>query len=198
VPPEANADADGTTTEGAKAQEDKAQKGILADLARERTARQAAEAKATALEAAQTAAAEEAAKKAGEHKALYDGLKPKYDEATAKLTAWETREAARVAALTARNAARIAALPEDFRELVPEGLDPDTATAQIEKLEARARKADPKLAQGGAAGIAAGGKPNIPDECKAEAAENKRDPQWWFDNVWNSPRAMKRRAAAKT
>lgn len=192
--PTDSTETDGTTPGATEGADQKAASrpdaGVLADLAKERKARQDMERRLAEFEAAKADAERKAAEEAGKHRELYEGLKPKYEEALTKLTAYEQREQARIEAVQQRNAARIAALPDDLRDLVPEGLDPDATTAQIERLEARARKADPGFAKGGAAAGATQSKPSIPEECKAEALRNKRDPEWWFQNVW-APRQKK-------
>lgn len=179
MPPEADADVHGATGEQA-ATEDKALKGVLADLQRERVARQAAETRAAALETAQQEARRKADEEAGKHRELYEGLKPKYEEAVAKLTAAEQREAARIAAVESRNASRIAALPETFRGLVPPGLAPDDTTAQIERIEALAKQPTFAAGSGAGAGAGSGKKPTIPAECVAQAQRLGRDPEKHF------------------
>lgn len=81
--------------------------GILSDLAAERSKRAAAE---TAAKDAETLRAE--------------------------VESWRQKESTRVEAVKAANAAALAALPERYRALVPAGLDPESAAAQIRAVAA--------------------------------------------------------------
>lgn len=96
-------------------------KGLIGETQKERQARQAAEAKASELEA-----------KLAEMSAWRAEAEPKLG----KLSEYEQREAARAEALAQQNAADLAALPEALRALVPEGLSPEATAAQIARLKA--------------------------------------------------------------
>jgi hypothetical protein len=113
----------GTVEATTTATDDKATKGILADLQREREAGKAAKAEAEALRAWRA-----------EHEPKLGEL----DALRGKLGEFETREAARVAAKVAENEAALAALPEELRELVPPGLDPEALSAHLGRLAKRA------------------------------------------------------------
>ena len=154
---------------GAKPADERANAGILADLKRERAARQAAETEAKTLREAADKASREQAEKAGEFQKLYEGLKPQYDDLTAKYNALTKRETDRLEAVAKRNTERRDALPENLRGLVPEGLDADATTAQIERLEALAK--GQTFAAGTGAGAGSGGakKPTIPQEAREYA-----------------------------
>lgn len=143
--------------------------GLRKALAAERAARQAAAKEAADLKAAREAESAEAARKRGEFEALYNATAPKLTAAEERLAAYEAREKARTEAVTARNASRLAALPEPFRGLVPEGLDPDATTAQIERLEGIARAQTFPAGSGAGAGAGAGKKAAPPPECVAYA-----------------------------
>lgn len=96
-------------------------KGLIGETQKERQARQAAEAKASELEA-----------KLAEMSAWRAEAEPKLG----KLSEYEQREQARAEALAQQNAADLAALPEALRALVPEGLSPEATAAQIGRLKA--------------------------------------------------------------
>lgn len=101
-----------------------------------------------------------------EHKALAEKLKIERDELNGKLTQYEAREKARLEKLTASNAARLQALPEHLRALVPEGLDPEAAALQIEKLAALSKDERPVGARG-----TGGGKPAPSSEAETLAKQ---------------------------
>lgn len=166
---------DGATTEGQGQQGDAGEPadvlGLRKALAAERAARQAAAKEAAELRTAREAAERKAAEEAGKHRELYEGIKPKYEDAISKLTAYEAREAERIARATERNAARTAALPEPLRALVPEGLDPDATAAQIERLEGLARQQTYPAGSGAGAGAGGAKKPSLPPEAVAYAAQ---------------------------
>lgn len=119
-------------------------KGLIGETQKERQARQAAEAKASELEA-----------KLAEMSAWRAEAEPKLG----KLSEYEQREQARAEALVAQNASELAALPEALRALVPEGLSPEATAAQIGRL---------KVAPIAAGTIVNGGKADaLPPEAKA-------------------------------
>lgn len=60
----------------------------------------------------------------------------------------KAEKAARIEALTASNSERVAKLPEQFRDLVPDGLDADATARHIERVEAIALKAAERPAGG--------------------------------------------------
>jgi len=186
-----------TETEGeteAKEQETAEAKKLvpISALQAERTARQELAAELEKMKEAQVARERAAAEEAGKHKELYEALKPELAAAKEQIAAYEMREATRVEALAARNAARIEALPEAYRSLVPEGLDEDDRSLQIERIEAIVTADEHRPA--GTLG-SGGGSAQIPDACKQQAADNRRDPKWWFEHVWSTAAAKKRREA---
>lgn len=112
-------------------------KGLIGETQKERQARQLAESKASELEA-----------KLAEMSAWRAENEPKLG----KLTEYEKREAERAEALIASNAQRLAALPEELRELAPEGLSPQAMAAHLDRLAKRAQAPTGTVANGGAAG----------------------------------------------
>ncbi len=152
----------GQQAEGTTEAPDRATAGILADLQRERAARQAAEQDRASLAAWRA-----------EHE-------PKLTEAEtlrSRLGEYEAREAARVQALQAANEAAMAELPAQYRELVPKGLDPETTAAQIARLRNLATTPMGTVARGGAA-------PGLPPEAQRwfndrNIPEALRTPEYW-------------------
>lgn len=126
-----------------------------------------------AIEAEKAQAAKEAeeaaAREAGKLDELYQGTKAERDALAAKLEKLEAREAARIERLEAANAAALEALPEQYRSLVPDGLDAEAKAAQIAAV--RAALADSPTFPAGTTG---GTRPktdlNVPPDVKAEAA----------------------------
>lgn len=95
------------------------------------------------LSQAQEAHQRKAAEEQGKFKELFEQsdaarktIEEQFRAAQEKVKALEGREAARLEALQARNEERLKALPEALQALVPEGLTPDQAEAQLAKLEA--------------------------------------------------------------
>jgi hypothetical protein len=141
----------GTVEATTTTSDDKAAKGILADLQVSRERVKAAEAEAAALKA---------------WKAEHEPKLSELDTLRGRLGEFETREAARVAAKVAENEAALAALPEELRELVPPGLDPEAMSAHLGRLAKRAAAVSTgTVARGGSA---SGGLP-----AEAHAAFNK-------------------------
>jgi DNA repair exonuclease SbcCD ATPase subunit len=106
------------------------ERGLLADLQRERERARQAESKLAELT-------------------------PKLTEAETwreKLTAFETREAEREAKRTEENKQRLAALPEELRELVPDGLSVDALSSHLDRLAKRAQTPAGTVSNGGPAG----------------------------------------------
>ena len=110
-------------------------RGLQEALTAERTRRQEMESRLSSFEAAQKKRDEDEARKRGEFEQLYTVASSQVDILTAELDTYKAREAARVETVTAENAARLERLPENFRALVPSGLDPDAARQQIARLE---------------------------------------------------------------
>lgn len=124
-------------------------------------------------------------------KADLTNLKQAKADLEAKVTEYEKREAARTKALDDSNKARTKALPEDIRDLIPEGLSGEVLANHLAALESRVAQADSKIAVGGRVG---GGKKvsdTIPAECIRQAEEKGADPQWWFDNVYKPKQTRK-------
>ena len=167
-----------------------AERGKRQELATRLAEYEAAEA-TRAAEAA--AAATAAAAKRGEFETLHAAEKARADAATEKLTALQARETTRLEALKAKNDTAIEALPEDFRALIPAGLDLDATAAQIERVAMLANTSE-TLPAGTRRG--GGGKPAIPEACKAEALRLGRDPKIHFETVWNA--SFRRKARGET
>lgn len=152
--------------EGGGGADDSTKTVPLAALQAERAARAAASEKAANLEkrladieAANKAADEDRAAKAGEHKQLYDALKPEHDKATARLAEIEKAEKRREERFSAKNKDRLAALPdaaqkalkpisgtmsaEDFADY----LDEHAATFGAVEVSAGTRRADGRKAE---------------------------------------------------
>ena len=157
-------------------------RGLQQALAAERKQRQALAAKLAEIEAAQRKREEEAAAKRGEFEQLYSTSKTELEAAQARLAELEAAEKARTERLTAANAEALKALPENLRALVPDGLSPEAAAAQIAKLNAIvARDAPPT---GGIPPFKkTGNDPVIPEACKRSAAKHRRDPKAWYP-IW--------------
>jgi hypothetical protein len=81
-------------------------------LQAERKARQELEKRLADIDAANKAREEKAAADAGEHRKLYESLKPEHEKATARLAELEGRETKRLEKVDARNKERLKALPE--------------------------------------------------------------------------------------
>jgi hypothetical protein len=116
---------------------DKASDGLQAALKAEREKRQAAEKRLAKIEADQKKAAEERQKKAGEYEALYTSYKAEVDPQLAELAELRAEKTARIEALKTSNAERLSALPEEWQEMVPDGLSPDALAGQLSKIEKR-------------------------------------------------------------
>ena len=108
------------------------------------------EAKLAALESAlaeRTAADEDAKRKRmAEEGRLSEVLaqrEKELEEARTSNKKFQEAEAARVQRVAEANEARAKALPDIFRDMVPEGLDPDALAAYLPKLEKLAAEARP-------------------------------------------------------
>lgn len=110
----------------------------------------------------------------------------------AELAELKAEKQARLDAMTAANTERLGKLPEEYRALVPAGLDPETTATQIARVEEVARKATAQP-EGGRGGPRTGKETppeKIPAECIAEAQRYGMEPAIWFETVYK-PR-MKR------
>jgi predicted phage gp36 major capsid-like protein len=158
-------------------------RGLQEALTAERARRQEMEARLASFEAAQKKRDEDEARKRGEFEQLYTAASAREAQLTAELDTYKAREAARVEAVTAENAARLERLPENFRALVPDGLDPDAARQQIARLESVLTTNTPT-----------GGIPprtvkpseeKIPEQAIREAERlGYTDPRKYFEGVW--------------
>lgn len=155
---------EGTETNGTEKGKEETKTVPLSALVTERAETARLKAELAALTTAQTTAAEKAAAEAGEHRKLYEALKPQHDALAGKLADYEKRETARVEALTARNTAKAAALPDAAKKLVPAGMDADTLAAWLET--AAEAFAEEPVAKGTQRGTRTG-EPPIPAECTA-------------------------------
>lgn len=118
-------------------------RGLQEALQAERKRRQEMEARLSAFEQKQREQAEAEAKKRGEFEALYTSAKSEMEKISSELASYKTKEANRIQALQAENAERLRNLPENFRALVPDGLDPDSTRSQIARLESVLGQATP-------------------------------------------------------
>lgn len=110
-----------------------------------------------------------------------------------RLTAYEQREAE-------RRKARMEALPDDLRELIPDGLDGDPLDTLLGKLEARAAaapapKPKPPADRGARTGAGGGGDPEALTD--AEEAFAKAQRGWWDGPKLIVTPALVKRAYAK-
>ena len=130
------------------------------------------------LAQAQEAHQRKAAEEQGKFKALFEqsdaakkSLEEQFRASQEKIKALEGREAARLEAVQARNEERLKALPEALQALVPEGLTPDQAEAQLAKLEALSgQQRAVQVYSGGARG-----KPMSPEEQAADHAAKAKN-----------------------
>lgn len=113
----------------------------LAALEAERKARQDLAAKLAEIEARQRSIDEADALKRGEAEKLYGAEKAARERIEAEHKATLERLSTLEARDAERRKARMTSLPEDFRDLVPDGLDGDKLDALLDKIEARARGA---------------------------------------------------------
>lgn len=168
---------DGTST-------DKASQGLQAAVKAEREKRQALEKQLADIQAAKEAADEASKAEAGQFKELYEKLKAEREAELKELKALKGEKKARIEALTAKNAERLEALPEDWRDLIPEGLTPSAMATQLDKIEKRLVEAEDRPSGG------VRGKPpkktdvHIPaqykERCETEAARYKLDPKKYW------------------
>ena len=193
---ETDSTTDGNAAEDGKTEAQKlAEAGILRGLTAETKRRQAAEARIAEFEAADEARRIASAKKRGEFQGLYEDERTAHDAAKLKLAALETAEADRKAALCADNVARREALPEAYRTLVPDGLEPDVEAAQLARLEAHAGTTTEPASTGSRTHGGVKSEEQIPEACVEQAAKNGRDPQWWWENVYK-PRQVNAQKAS--
>lgn len=130
------------------------------------------------------------AEEQGKFKSLYDETQAKLTAAEALVEEFQGRETTRADSLKASNKERLEALPEDLRDLVPDGLSPDATAKQIARLE---KRADTDVDGKRPAGARRGGKTSteIPQTAKDYAKKIGKDPEWVFKTVrgpWNKPK----------
>lgn len=120
----------------------------------EASAAEAEQSKKEAARAAEAAKRAEA-KASGDLLKVTEGLEKDLLEAREELAAirgerdtLKTAHDARIEHLVARNSERVAKLPEQFRDLVPAGLDADATAQHIERIEALALKSTERPAGG--------------------------------------------------
>jgi hypothetical protein len=171
-----------TTGEGGESE--KAKGGLEAAAVAERKARQEAERERDELRQRLAALERADAEKKGEFEGLYKETSSKLTEAEKELERYRKREAKQIDALKTANKERLERLPEDWRELVPAGLDPEAQGEFLAKLEKRLSTADAGPHGGVIARPPKKVEEPIPEECKTEAARHGKDPAWWFKNVW--------------
>jgi hypothetical protein len=163
---------------------EKAKGGLEAAAVAERKARQEAERERDELRQRLASLEKADAEKKGEFEKLYKERDSALTEVQKELERYRKAEAKRLDALKAANKTRLEALPEDWRELVPAGLDPEAQGEFLAKLEKRLSTADAGPHGGVIARPPKKVEEPIPEECKAEADKHGKDPAWWFKNVY--------------
>ena len=149
--------------------------GILKALTAERSQRKALADQLAEMQAADEARKLKAAEEQGRFEDLYKTTKTEAETLRERVAEYETREAARLERVTRRNAEAIEALPESYRGLVPDGLDPEAIATQIEKIRAIANADTTRHPTGAHAN---GGKPRgISEEAKREAVRMRVSPE---------------------
>ena len=124
--------------------------------------------------AADEARTRQTAEEQGQFRELYSTVSTQLEQITAERDQYASRETTRLEALTARNAEAIKALPESYRTLIPEGMNPDEVAAQIERVKGivGAQPTHPTGTQ------AHGGRPaGISDEAKEWAEKYRTTPE---------------------
>lgn len=116
---------------------DKAAAGLQAGLQAERKKRQELEKRLEEWQAEKDAAEEARRAESGQFKELYEALKAERASDLAELKALKGEKKARAEAMTAQNTERLEALPEEWRELIPDGLTPSAMSRQLDKIEKR-------------------------------------------------------------
>ena len=167
-----------TTTEGGSQT-----RGLQEALKSERARRQEMEARLSAMEAEQAKREQLAAEKRGEYEQLYKTTQQERDQLLEKLTGYEERETARRQRIEASNTERLKSLPENFRALVPSGLDPDSTAEQISRLENVLTQNTPT------GGLPPRPRPTaqdtIPEQCLREAERyGYADARTYYTRVW--------------
>jgi predicted nuclease with TOPRIM domain len=186
----ANPGGGGSSASAEGGESEKAKGGLEAAVVAERTKRQELERKLADLEKAQDEAARKKAEEQGEFERLYKETQPRLSEYEARLKDFEKRESKRLDALKTQNKARLEGLPEDWRELVPAGLDPEAQSEFLAKLEKKL-SADPGPHGGVITKTPKKVEETIPPECIKEAAKHGRDPADWYRLVWKTREARK-------
>ena len=105
----------------------------------------------------------------GEYKTLAEQADERAKKAEEELAGFRTRETARLETVAKSNKARLEALPEQFRVLVPEGLDADAVAVQLAKIEPLAGVKPPPVDVAGNAPRGAG----PPDAAARKKQEEK-------------------------
>jgi hypothetical protein len=116
---------------------DKAAAGLQAGLQAERKKRQELEKRLEEWQTEKDAAEEARRAESGQFKELYEALKAERATDLAELKALKAEKKPRVEAMTAQNTERLEALPEEWRELIPDGLTPSAMARQLDKIEKR-------------------------------------------------------------
>lgn len=163
---------------------DKAEAGMQQALAAERAKRQALESRLAEIEKSQADAAEAARIANGEAADVAKAKSEALEAANAKIAEYEARETARLEAITKANAESLKALPEHMRPLVPEGLSPEAAQAQIAKLAKLAAMPPDGAPEGFRSRHKQDGDADIPPEALAEAQKYGMDPRKFYEKVW--------------
>lgn len=115
------------------------QKGLLSALQREREAHEAETKKALALEKAQQDIERKRLEESAEYKKLYEATQAELSSLKPKAEAVDTYEKTLTSILTAQ----VAELPEDFRDVVPEGLSTQQKLDWLAKNKAKFMKPEP-------------------------------------------------------
>ena len=163
----------------------------VAALQAERKSRQELEKRLADIESAKKADDERRATEAGEHKKLYEELKPKHESTAARLAELEKREEKRLEKLSERNSTRIKALPESaqkMRKPISAALSPEALDEWLEEhggtLGAEITRPSGTLGGGGGKKV----EDPIPTACTQEWERHGKSigmsEREWYDINW--------------
>ena len=152
------------------------ERGLEKAAATERKKRQAVQAELDALKAEKAERERKAEEAKGEYEGLYGKEKTRADELEGKLTKLQERETARLERVAATNDTLLSELPDEFKDLVPEGLDADATSSQLRRLAKLANKSDDRP-RGTRTGGGKKGSIKYPAASKAYAEKHEMSPE---------------------
>lgn len=137
---------------------------------------------------------------AGEWKTVAETREAELADVRTQLDTLSARETARLERVGVTNSKRLKALPANLRALVPDGLDADGIAEQLGRIEGIAGAGKISGTRATAAAAA-----DVPAEARADALKHYSNEkraryteaewvQFWFDRVWNTPKAKAARA----